>query len=304
RQRLATAFRAIDPPLTRAGTPRQRWVKALDGAADGIEVANWAAVLKGKLFENVLLGVPLFDTFEIPRAVLDLIEETCELARCDLARIYALRSAAMAHLSERLADAMARARRNAGADEFHDITRLLGGTDPLCQRPDLHYRLDARVQHILLDEFQDTSLAQWEAIEPLVDELLSGYEGERSAVVVADPKQSIYGWRGGEPLLVRHLSDRYHLAQDELSRSWRSSDVVLESVNRIFTSIAENAVFDRQTMGHMVAREWVKAFAPHTAAKTLPGHVRLVVGPEDEGRSEDRPRLCRRAAELVAELHR
>jgi ATP-dependent exoDNAse (exonuclease V) beta subunit len=208
----------------------------------------------------------------------------------------------MGRLAEHLARAMAAARRAMGAYEFGDVTRLLGGPGALCGRPDLFYRLDARVQHVLLDEFQDTSLPQWEALEPLLDGLLLGGADGRAAVVVADPKQSIYGWRGGEPLLVERVGERYGLEADELSRSWRSSQVVLDLVNRVFEGVEENEVFGKDDGGRGAAEEWKRAFAHHTAAKDLPGHVRVMTGPKDEGPGEDRPLLYRRAAELVAEL--
>jgi ATP-dependent exoDNAse (exonuclease V) beta subunit len=195
-----------------------------------------------------------------------------------------------------------RKQREIGAYGFSDVTRLIGGPDPIAHRPDLYYRLDARTEHILLDEFQDTSLAQWEALEPLLDELLSGYQGERAAVVVADPKQSIYAWRGGEPLLVRHVGKRYALGGEGLHLSYRSSQVVLDVANRIFGDLAGNPVFDDDEVAARVAADWGEDFTAHRAARTLPGHVRLVVGPEDEGQGADRPNLCRRAAQLVAKL--
>ena len=61
----------------------------------------------------------------------------------------------------------------------------------------LLYRLDARVEHLLLDEFQDTSRLQWRALLPLVEEILSWGDGSRTLFAVGDPKQAIYGWRGG-----------------------------------------------------------------------------------------------------------
>ncbi len=296
---LAARFRSADLPD--GISQRGRWEKALQDIAKNIDARSWSEVVCTTLFRNSQKDGKYYKT-PIPDDILALIEEGFELARYDVARKLSVQSQAMGRLAADLADATERARRELGVYQFDDVTRIVGGPAPLCLRPDLHYRLDARVQHILLDEFQDTSLAQWEALEPLVDELFSGYAHERSAVVVADPKQSIYAWRGGEPLLVAHLNDRYDLARDSLSVSWRSSQVVLDTVNQVFDDIEDNPVFDDQPVGRAVARDWRQAFEPHRAAKEIPGYVRLSVGPEDEGRGEDRPQLCRRAAEMVAEL--
>lgn len=296
---LASRFRTAQLPdgIGRRAT----WEKALQDIAAGIDSGSWSEVVCTTLFRNSQQDGTYYRT-PIPDEILTLIEEGFELARYDVARKLSVQSRAMGRLAADLADATERARRELGVYQFDDITRVVGGPAPLALRPDLHYRLDARVQHILLDEFQDTSLAQWEALEPLVDELFSGYADERSAVVVADPKQSIYAWRGGEPLLVAHLNDRYDLTRDSLATSWRSSQVVLDTVNQVFDGIEENPVFGEQPVGRAVAQDWGKAFERHRAAKQIPGYVQLYVGPEDEGQGEDRPQLCRRAAEMVAEL--
>jgi ATP-dependent exoDNAse (exonuclease V) beta subunit len=70
---------------------------------------------------------------------------------------------------------------------------------------------------------------------------------------VADPKQSIYGWRGAEPLLVHTAADRYALEQEVFARSWRSSQVVLDAVNRVFDGIADRETAARYTLKTLYA---------------------------------------------------
>ena len=115
--------------------------------------------------------------------------------------------------------------------ETGDITHLLREAAILGESHALYFRLDARIRHLLLDEFQDTSLPQWEVLDPLVEELLASDQGERSAVVVADPKQSIYGWRGARPQLVDHVRARYGLEQRKLEKSYRSGGDILGAVD-------------------------------------------------------------------------
>lgn len=303
RAEIAGAFEAARLPTTASGEPNQTWRSAVVGLAEQVRAGDWDGLAAATLCRNARTGQGSYARKPIPEEIHGLIEDACAAARVDLARRLATRSHAAGELAQRLAETVERARRDAGAYGFADVTRRLGGPDALCHRPDLYYRLDARVQHILLDEFQDTSLAQWEALEPLVAELLSGYEGERAAVVVADPKQSIYGWRGGEPALVRHVGNRFGLGFDALPRSYRSSQVVLDAVNEVFSGIDGNGVLMGDERARAAAEVWNEDFAPHTAARTLPGHVRMVAGPPPEGRSQARPELVRYAAQLVADLH-
>ena len=70
----------------------------------------------------------------------------------------------------------------------------------------MNFRLDSSYDHWLLDEFQDTSRLQWQALRDLVDEVIQSDSGRRSFFYVGDTKQAIYSWRGGDPrLLMRSL---------------------------------------------------------------------------------------------------
>ena len=80
--------------------------------------------------------------------------------------------------------------------EFGDITRELAnaalGDDP--QR--LSHRLNSGIDHLMLDEFQDTSPIQWHVIAPLARAITDGNDATRTFFCVGDRKQAIYGWRG------------------------------------------------------------------------------------------------------------
>ena len=105
-------------------------------------------------------------------------------------------------------------------------------------------RLDGRVRHVLLDEFQDTSRGQWAALEPFIAELLSQADGsEPSTLVVGDIKQAIYGWRGGCSAIMRDLPRTYHLldnAVEDMHTSYRSSQAVLDAVDVVFNQSRRN----------------------------------------------------------------
>ncbi|MDF1880311.1 RecB-like helicase [Sulfurimonas sp. MAG313] len=100
----------------------------------------------------------------------------------------------------------------------------------------LYFRLDANINHMLLDEFQDTSTIQFEILRPLIDEMTSGLGSkERSSLfLVGDVKQSIYRFRGGKKELFYAVTDAYDVQVDQLRTNYRSEKEVVEFVNRVF----------------------------------------------------------------------
>ncbi|MGH8456288.1 MAG: UvrD-helicase domain-containing protein [Stenotrophobium sp.] len=140
----------------------------------------------------------------------------------------------------------------AALEEFQDECRLrnrIGFTDlewlacRLLRNPDagawVQFKLDQRVDHLLLDEFQDTSPTQWRLLLPLLEEMAAGDAGRaRSLFIVGDIKQSIYGFRRANPELLPLAAGwmREHLAarEETLSVSRRSSPAVIDWVNALF----------------------------------------------------------------------
>ncbi|MBF0331304.1 MAG: UvrD-helicase domain-containing protein [Candidatus Omnitrophica bacterium] len=102
---------------------------------------------------------------------------------------------------------------------------------------ELYYRLAARYEHYLLDEFQDTSLLQWENLRVLPEEAIA--QGG-SLFYVGDKKQAIYGFRGGDTRLfdavaARYAAPDYHCRKDTLDKSYRSRQAIVDFNNRVFS---------------------------------------------------------------------
>jgi len=104
-------------------------------------------------------------------------------------------------------------------------------------------RLGSRLTHILVDEFQDTSLPQWRTLRLLAQEALAR---DGSLIMVGDVKQSIYGWRGGESGLFDIAPEDPKLrplvqspSHDTLSRNWRSRERVVSWNNAIFSRLGD-----------------------------------------------------------------
>ena len=128
--------------------------------------------------------------------------------------------------------------RTRGQLGFDDVKLLMGqwaqNEEARLRREAIDFRLDARIDHWLLDEFQDTSAAEWNGLLPLVDEAASD-DQERSLFIVGDRKQAIYAWRGGDVSLFDKVISHYSpaLKVEALDESWRSCPEVLAMVNQI-----------------------------------------------------------------------
>lgn len=112
--------------------------------------------------------------------------------------------------------------------------------------PEALCRMGSRLTHFLVDEFQDTSREQWFALRPLLEEALSR---GGSLTWVGDVKQSIYGWRGGEPELFDGVFDDEGLTalapdcgRDNLPFNWRSRREIVQHNNSIFGPLARQGV--------------------------------------------------------------
>ncbi|MFV1996906.1 MAG: UvrD-helicase domain-containing protein [Acidiferrobacterales bacterium] len=103
----------------------------------------------------------------------------------------------------------------------------------------VQYKLDQRIDHLLVDEFQDTNPTQWHLLLPLLDEMAAGQtERDRSAFIVGDIKQSIYRFRRAAPGLFHHatqwLTINMRAETASQKKSYRSSPAVMEFVNLLF----------------------------------------------------------------------
>ena len=161
-----------------------------------------------------------------------------------------------------------------GRLQFADLPKLLRDGDPfgcgdgdgeewLCE---IEYRMNSRFHHFLLDEFQDTSRAQWAVLEPM-----TASDDEHSLFLVGDIKQAIYGWRDGDSRLLGEVADG--MAQDSLKFSYRYGAAICEAINHIFGEIIPKSGLIPAAVG----KRWLEkyCFQPHrSAAKERSGEPR------------------------------
>ena len=153
------------------------------------------------------------------------------------------------------------------------------------------YRLDTRIDHWLLDEFQDTSRTQWKVLGSFIDEVVQDDGGRRSLLYVGDTKQAIYSWRGGDPELFFEIRDHYNDAgevrihEEKLDHSYRSAPVIVDAVNTLFGNIS--AVSHEMGYPDSTVADWRRAWRAHHVAdrnREMQGYVRWEA--VEEARSE------------------
>ncbi|TIS74402.1 MAG: double-strand break repair helicase AddA, partial [Mesorhizobium sp.] len=135
--------------------------------------------------------------------------------------------------------------------------------------PWVQFKLDQGIDHILLDEAQDTSPDQWEVVKKLTEEFFAGL-GQRETVrrtvfAVGDEKQSIYSFQGAAPdsfaesrlLFAGRVRDaEASFADLKLTWSFRSSDDVLAAVDRVFAEpgVRRGISHDPDPLSHKAIR--------------------------------------------------
>ena len=236
--------------------------------------------------ENGPLAVKHYKEFLIGGPAGDALRDMVRLAaRCEMA--------AALHRTRAVRDVISvydgiceKQLRRRGLLGFDDVKVLMGewvtGEDARLRREAVDFRLDARYEHWLLDEFQDTSRADWMGLLPLIDEAAG--EGEGSMFIVGDRKQAIYAWRGGEVGLFDEVIHRYGggMEIEPMAESWRSCPEVLALVNRVCGDTATM----RELFGDAAAKwEWQEHFSadPLTGpAKRGEARVEVVEGKWEE----------------------
>ena len=191
------------------------------------------------------------------------------------------------------ARAYAEAKQLAGAVDFDDLiarTAALLSQDGIADW--IRYKLDQRIDHILVDEAQDTNVSQWQIVGALAAEFFAGEGAKgdkvRTIFTVGDFKQAIFGFQGTSPeafraaqiLFQRHADAAQHPFHDlSLERSFRSTPAVLEVVDRTIATLRA----ERLGLPEGEVR--------HVSANRFPGEVLLwkptIAGLSEEAEGEE-----------------
>ncbi|WP_333831700.1 double-strand break repair helicase AddA [Rubrimonas sp.] len=263
--------------LLAAGSRNDRWIGAPLCEAFALRDAGAEAEALGAALAKALqvgAGAPR-DWAKVPtksadaahpwvRPLLIALSERFEPRRARALAIAAARRAeALGRFGAAFLAAYEAEKRRRGALDYDDLIegarRLLATADAAAWAL---YKLDGGIDHILVDEAQDTAPAQWETIRALAAETHAG-EGEgraRTLFVVGDEKQSIYSFQGADPR--RFGAERGFFAarmggaltEATLRTSFRSAPAILRVVDRTFDAAPEGLSADGLAPMHVAAK--------------------------------------------------
>ena len=169
--------------------------------------------------------------------------------------------------------------------------------------PFLYERLGERYKHFLIDEFQDTSVMQWQNLLPLIINSLS--TGDMS-LVVGDGKQAIYRFRQGEveqfvklpdvynpqnnPIIDEHAKElKHHGRVENLASNYRTGKAIVEFNNRFFKSVVEDQLNDNTKISDIYLGEEYR----NKIGTGKVSHCHLIS--KDCATCENKPLLCQKA---------
>jgi ATP-dependent exoDNAse (exonuclease V) beta subunit len=160
-----------------------------------------------------------------------------------------LRELAVTFLCEIYLEAADAVKKEKGLIFFSDVRKCLLALDGTAsaERPKLmsnYFSLGLdRTEHLLIDEFQDTSIGDISILLPLIDEILSGHgeRGERSFFAVGDWKQMIYGWRGANrealELAIGNYIENSIIIESSLKYNYRSTPLLISFFNKLVENL-------------------------------------------------------------------
>lgn len=127
-------------------------------------------------------------------------------------------------------------------DEVNGLMREIidGASEPF-----IYEKIGGRINHFMIDEFQDTSRLQWANFKPLLEESLNKEEEKEGSYLVGDVKQSIYRWRDADSSILNTKVEKafpYHATATELQENWRSDKKIIEFNNLFFEDIYSSSV--------------------------------------------------------------
>jgi ATP-dependent helicase/nuclease subunit A len=147
-----------------------------------------------------------------------------------------------------------------------DYEDLILKTVALLKNPGCHwvlYKLDGGLDHILVDEAQDTSPTQWAVIRAIAEEFYANAATDprnRTLFIVGDDKQSIYSFQGADPAVFSQMQTDLRAFAHQSEKTWqdidlnvsfRSTPEVLRVVDAVFSSPLSHVPFRKESPGHV-----------------------------------------------------
>ncbi|WP_348812327.1 UvrD-helicase domain-containing protein [Flavobacterium maritimum] len=171
--------------------------------------------------------------------------------------------------------------------------------------PFIYERLGERYRHFFIDEFQDTSEMQWQNLIPLIDNALSGQDDfgvKGTLMIVGDPKQSIYRWRGGKAEQFIELSKDQNPFNnpdkklEHLDKNYRSYSKIIEFNNDFFKMLSNEFL-------HLDYKDLYENHSHQKINDKVGGYVNISFIPKVENSEEDEEALDKTGLYVLATLN-
>ncbi len=222
-------------------------IQSIETASDRAKTAIKCDSFRGFLNSSLtwLKKKSEYQSFKKLKSEIPTLESECEEIENDLKRYYEAKETAIFKKFPKFIQLYDKATSKIQALDFDAIKdkvhALLNSYEEL-PAEFFYFRLDSKIAHILIDEFQDTSLNDYKILAPFIDEIKAGIgqaKWQRSVFFVGDVKQSIYAFRGSFSSLFESVAkDFYH---DNLPFNHRSSPLIINYVNTIFKKAYQNS---------------------------------------------------------------
>ncbi len=283
-EREIERFATAELPKNKDKTVPKALVKTVEKIKGLAENGDWKAFLAETLIKSIVSGDNKYGTKEIDGELLDSAQVLIEQAKAVQLNKLAGQTLATRLLLEMVVREYDAILQREKRFRFEDITQRLGLVDFSANLDSLVHRMDAKTEFLLLDEFQDTSLPQWNILKPFAKEATK----HGSVFCVGDSKQAIYGWRGGVAGIFDQIDETVgEMLERPLNKSYRSSPWIMKAVNRVFEKIDTNAALAVDENHAVAAKVWKGRFETHETAKSLAGSYRLEVAPAPQNDEED-----------------
>lgn len=285
----------------------KRFNSARDKDIERFQAGDWESFIGTGLAKSVIKGDFTFCGKDIPAAAIQLYDGLLRHASSQMLGALAGQTRATWDLLDGFHRELRALKEQVALLRFDEITRALAdGIGQTALPTDAAaYRLGGDVDHLLLDEFQDTSHGQWRVLRPIAQRVTGGPDGQsRSFFCVGDVKQAIYGWRGGMAEIFDTLESALgRLTSRSLAQSRRSAQPIIDVVNAVFGGLDRVDLPEKCEDG---LAAWRTRFEQHTTVKlTEPGHVCLRTGPapkDGQGVADQRADHCAYVAAQVRDL--
>ncbi|RVZ65986.1 RecB-like helicase [Helicobacter pylori] len=222
-------------------------IQSIETASDTAKTAIKCDSFRGFLNSSLtwLKKKSEYQSFKKLKSEIPTLESECEEIENDLKRYYEAKETAIFKKFPKFIQLYDNATSKIQALDFDAIKDkvhvLLNGYEEM-PAEFFYFRLDSKIVHILIDEFQDTSLNDYKILAPFIDEIKAGIgqaKWHRSVFFVGDVKQSIYAFRGSFSSLFESVAkDFYH---DNLQFNHRSAPLIINYVNTIFKKAYQNS---------------------------------------------------------------